>query len=224
MSCYIRAKGCDGRFGETCTRGLFMKLCPTSFGQAAHDCNSMEVDLGHCCNIHVYHDSVIVVPGEQTHLNARNLAHRSESRLVLVSHRRNTHLTMSATYSIEAPFVSITRHRVTSHPFLLPCTPLTPCPPFLPHPHLPPVPILPSFSTLFWRLTIVRLSSHPLLPKLQSCGSPEAILTVLREQTPEFDQSQDNDDGLTEWVTPTVNALYSFSATLGRVVGLVNLL
>jgi hypothetical protein len=73
------------------------------------------------------------------------------------------------------------------------------------------------------RKTKQDLESHPLLPRLQSCDSPEAILTVLREQTPEFDQSQNSDDGLTKWVTPTVNVLYSFSSTLGGIVGLVNI-
>ncbi|KAF8487341.1 hypothetical protein DFH94DRAFT_23655 [Russula ochroleuca] len=64
------------------------------------------------------------------------------------------------------------------------------------------------------------LASHPLLPSLQSCDSPEAVLTVLREQMPAFGQSQNGDDGLTKWVTPTVNVLYAFSATLGQGVGL----
>ena len=73
------------------------------------------------------------------------------------------------------------------------------------------------------RKTKQDLASHPLLPRLQSCDSPEAILHVLREQNPEFDQSQNSDDSLTEWVTPIVNVLYSFSATLGGVVGLVNI-
>ena len=67
------------------------------------------------------------------------------------------------------------------------------------------------------------LASHPLLPTLQSCDSPEAILTVLREQIPAFKQSQNSDDGLTKWVTPTVNVLYAFSATVGQGVGLVNI-
>ena len=73
------------------------------------------------------------------------------------------------------------------------------------------------------RKTKKDLASHPLLPSLQSCDSPEAILTVLREQIPAFSQSQNGDDGLTKWVTPTVNVLYSFSATLGQGVGLVNI-
>src|SRR6266436_220950 len=73
------------------------------------------------------------------------------------------------------------------------------------------------------RKTKQDLAEHPLLPRLQSCGSPEAILTVLRETTPEIDQFQNRDDGLTTWVAPTVNVLYSFSASLGGVVGLVNI-
>jgi hypothetical protein len=70
------------------------------------------------------------------------------------------------------------------------------------------------------RKTKQDLAKHPLLPRLQSCYSPETILTVLRA---EFNQSQNSDDRLTRWVAPTVNVLYSFSATLGGVVGLVNI-
>jgi hypothetical protein len=73
------------------------------------------------------------------------------------------------------------------------------------------------------RKTKKDLASHPLLPSFQSCDSPEAILAVLRDQIPLFSQSQNGDDGLTKWVTPTVNVLSSFSATLGGGVGLVNI-
>jgi hypothetical protein len=67
------------------------------------------------------------------------------------------------------------------------------------------------------------LASHPLLPSLQSCESPEGVLTVLRDQVPEFNQSRNGDDRLTKWVTPTVNVLFSFSETIGQGVGLVNI-
>ncbi|KAH9981876.1 hypothetical protein BJV77DRAFT_967103 [Russula vinacea] len=67
------------------------------------------------------------------------------------------------------------------------------------------------------------LASHPLLPSFQSCESSDAVLTVLREQIPAFNQSQNGDDRLTKWVAPTVNVLYSFSSTLGGGVGLVNI-
>ncbi|KAF8487249.1 hypothetical protein DFH94DRAFT_841611 [Russula ochroleuca] len=71
------------------------------------------------------------------------------------------------------------------------------------------------------RKTKKDLASHPLLPTLQSCESAEAILAILREQIPEFSQPQNGDDRLTKWVAPTVNVLYSFSATIGLGVGQV---
>jgi hypothetical protein len=73
------------------------------------------------------------------------------------------------------------------------------------------------------RKTKKDLASHPLLPSIQSCESPEAVLTVLRDQVPAFNQSRNGDDGLTKWVAPTVNVLYSFSETIGQGVGLVNI-
>ena len=72
------------------------------------------------------------------------------------------------------------------------------------------------------RKTKKDLASHPLLPSLQSWDSPEAVLTVLREQVPAFGQSQNRDDRLTKWVTPTVNVLCSFSETIGQGAGLVS--
>jgi hypothetical protein len=74
------------------------------------------------------------------------------------------------------------------------------------------------------RKTKKDLTTHPLLLSLQSCVSPEAILTVLRDQIPAFSQSQNGDDGLTKWVAPTVTVLYAFSATLGGGVGLVSIM
>ncbi len=103
--------------------------------------------------------------------------------------------------------------------------PVTPCP--LSLPRLPPIPTLPPFSTFHWKNTTVRLSKTS--PSIRSfsgfnpVNSPEAILAVLREQTPDSNQSQKSDDGVTKWVIPTVNVLYSFSATIGGVVGLVNI-
>jgi hypothetical protein len=76
---------------------------------------------------------------------------------------------------------------------------------------------------MYKRKTKEDLASHPLLPSLQSCDSPDAILAVLRQQIPAFSQSQSGDDALTKWVTPMVNVLYSFSSTLGGGVGLVSI-
>jgi hypothetical protein len=84
------------------------------------------------------------------------------------------------------------------------------------------VSILNAALEAYKRKTRKDLASHPLLPILQSCDSPDSILTVLREHIPAFSQSRDGDDRLTNWVTPTVNVLHSFSATLGGDVGPVN--
>ena len=68
------------------------------------------------------------------------------------------------------------------------------------------------------------LQSHPLLPRIQACNSPDAILTLLREQIPAFDQSYSasgTNAKLTNWLNPTVNVLYSFSAAIGAGIGLV---
>jgi hypothetical protein len=67
------------------------------------------------------------------------------------------------------------------------------------------------------------LTSHPLAIELQSCDSPDAILAILRQQTPPSGQFQSSDERFTKWLTPTVNVLYAFSATLGEGVGLVNI-
>ena len=67
------------------------------------------------------------------------------------------------------------------------------------------------------------LASHPLLPKLEFCKSPDAILTVLRDQVLEFNESQNGNDRLTKWVNPTVNVLYAFSDTIGQGVGIVSI-
>ncbi len=73
------------------------------------------------------------------------------------------------------------------------------------------------------RKTKQDLTLHPLISTLQSCHSPDAILTVLRDQIPAFDPSQSCDDGLTKWVIPTVNVLFSFSETVSKgIIGLVN--
>ncbi len=85
------------------------------------------------------------------------------------------------------------------------------------------VPIFNAALESYKRKTKNDLTSHPLLSSLQFCDSPEAVLTVLRDQIPAFNESQNRDDGLTKWVAPTVKALYTFSATVGQGVGLVNI-
>jgi hypothetical protein len=67
------------------------------------------------------------------------------------------------------------------------------------------------------------LESDPLLDRLKSCDFPDAVLAVLREQIPRFDQSGSNDEGFTKWLSPIVTVLCTFSSTIGGAVGLVSL-
>jgi hypothetical protein len=73
------------------------------------------------------------------------------------------------------------------------------------------------------RKTKKDLASHPLLPRLESCNSPDAVLTVLHEEIPTFNESENSDNRLTKWVMPTVKVLFAFSATIGSGVGIVNI-
>ena len=66
------------------------------------------------------------------------------------------------------------------------------------------------------------LLAHPLAARLQACKSPGDILAVLQDKVNEFDRSRGADERLSQWLDPTINVLYSFSATLGSGVGLVS--
>ena len=68
-----------------------------------------------------------------------------------------------------------------------------------------------------------KLLDHPLAASLQSCDSPNAVLSVLQDLIQQFDQRRTSDERLKNWLNPTVNVLYTFSATLGEGVGLVSL-
>jgi hypothetical protein len=69
------------------------------------------------------------------------------------------------------------------------------------------------------------LASDPLLTRLKSCNSPHAVLALLRDQVPGFDQSgsSSTSDRLAKWLDPTVNVLYTFSSTIGGALTLVSL-
>lgn len=89
---------------------------------------------------------------------------------------------------------------------------------------------LPTFDSIFTSALVAYkkrtkhdLASHPLFSRLQTCTSPDAILIVLREQIPAFDQSHSDSDTLTKWLIPTVNVLYAFSATINTGVSMVNI-
>ena len=67
------------------------------------------------------------------------------------------------------------------------------------------------------------LLAHPLATQLKACGSTTAILAILQDQVQEFDKSRSGDERLTKWLSPTVNVLCAFSATISGGVSLVRL-
>ena len=66
------------------------------------------------------------------------------------------------------------------------------------------------------------LITHPLSAQLQACKSPTDILAILQDKVNEFDQARSADERLSQWLNPTINVLYSFSAAIGAGVGLVS--
>ena len=67
------------------------------------------------------------------------------------------------------------------------------------------------------------LTAHPLATQLQACDSSAAIVTILQDQIDQFRQSRSGDERLKKWLSPTINVLYAFSATLGAGLGQVNI-
>jgi hypothetical protein len=77
---------------------------------------------------------------------------------------------------------------------------------------------------LYQKKTRKDLPSNPLFDQLQSCGSPDEVIAILRRQVPVFDLSAggSSDDRLTRWLDPTVRVISAFSSTIGAAVALVS--
>jgi hypothetical protein len=67
-----------------------------------------------------------------------------------------------------------------------------------------------------------KLLDHRLTTQLQSCDSPNAVLSVLQDLVQQFDQRRASDERLNNWLNPTVNVLYAFCDTLGESISLVS--
>jgi hypothetical protein len=82
-------------------------------------------------------------------------------------------------------------------------------------------PIFDSALEAYKKKTGKDLTSDPLLRRLETCHSPDDILDILQEHISGFDQFHSSSDGLTKWLNPTVNVLYSCSAIIGT-LGMVS--
>ncbi len=67
------------------------------------------------------------------------------------------------------------------------------------------------------------LTKDPLLHRLKTCNSPDAVLAILQAQIIEPGQPQSSRSRLTMWLDPTVNVLMAFSTAVGTLVGQVRL-
>jgi hypothetical protein len=66
------------------------------------------------------------------------------------------------------------------------------------------------------------ITEDPLLAELGSCRSANDILIALHRRDQDLSASRSGAESLTKWLTPTINVLYAFSATIGGGVGLVS--
>jgi hypothetical protein len=65
------------------------------------------------------------------------------------------------------------------------------------------------------------LTSNSLAKELQGCESAEAVLDIIQREAKAFDKFRDGDKRLMKWIGPSVEVLYTISATLGQGVGMV---
>jgi hypothetical protein len=78
-------------------------------------------------------------------------------------------------------------------------------------------------SNEYKRKTGQDLQTHPFADQLDSCASADAILAVFQRQVDALNQARKCHQNLMNWLNPTVNILFLFSATLGEGISLVSL-
>ena len=84
-------------------------------------------------------------------------------------------------------------------------------------------PIFEGALEAYQRKTGKDLTKNPLLRTLETCHSPDAVLTILRGQIVGPGQSHTSTDKLTKWLIPTVNVINAFSESIGGALALVSL-
>ena len=68
------------------------------------------------------------------------------------------------------------------------------------------------------------LTNNSLAKEIQDCKSVEAVLDIIQREAKAFDKFRDGDKGLMKWIGPSVDVLYTISATLGQGVGMVRIM
>ena len=68
------------------------------------------------------------------------------------------------------------------------------------------------------------LINNSLAKDIQDCESAEAVLDIIQREAKAFHKFGDGDKGLMKWINPSVDVLYTISATLGQGVGIVRII
>ena len=66
------------------------------------------------------------------------------------------------------------------------------------------------------------IAAHSLAAQIESCNSPNAVLTVLQTQVQTFDPSPNANERWTRLLDPIITVLYAFSGFVSNVSGPVN--
>src|ERR1700677_3704803 len=87
----------------------------------------------------------------------------------------------------------------------------------------------PNFETIFAaaltkykKRTKKDIAAHSLAAQMESCDTPNAVLTVLQTQVQSFDPSPSVNERWTRLLTPTITVLYAFSGFVSKIAGPVN--
>ena len=87
----------------------------------------------------------------------------------------------------------------------------------------------PNFETIFAaaltkykKRTKKDIAAHSLAAQMESCDTPNAVLTVLQTQVQTFDPSPSANERWTRLLTPTITVLYAFSGFVSSIAGPVN--
>jgi hypothetical protein len=96
-------------------------------------------------------------------------------------------------------------------------------------PDNPPSTSSPNFQTIFAdalkqykKQTKKDIAAHSLAAQIESCDSPNAVLTVLQTQVQTFDPSPSANERWTRLLNPTTTVLYAFSGFVRDISGPVN--
>jgi hypothetical protein len=63
------------------------------------------------------------------------------------------------------------------------------------------------------------IAAHSLAAQIESCDSPNAVLTVLQTQVQTFDPSPGANERFTTLLAPTITVLYTFSGFVRNISG-----